>query len=319
MPRILISDKLPATAIDILRARGLEADYKPGLSPEEQAKIIGEYEGLIVRSATKLIGPVLEAAKKLKIVVRAGTGIDNIDKARATEMNIVVENTPGQNTVSTAEHAIALIMALMRNIPQGTASLKSGEWAKSKLEGREICGKTLGVLGMGNIGRVVADRAWGLKMNVIAFDPQMSSTAIRAMGVKAVSFDELLAQSDIITIHVPLFPATKGLINADTIGKMRNGVYIIHEARGGIVDEVALLQALESGKVAGAALDVFLEEPVQPGNALVAHPKVICTPHLGASTKEAQDNCSVAAAEQLAAYFLEGRIVNAVNADKIKR
>ncbi len=318
MPKVLISDKMSPLAESILRKKGLDVEVKTGLKPDELAAIVGDYEGLVVRSATKVTSEILDHASKLKFIARAGTGTDNIDKKRAGELGILVSNTPGQNTTTTAEHAIALMMALMRNIPQGTATLKNGEWAKSRLLGREICGKTLGVLGLGRVGRIVADRALGLRMKVIGYDPVLSAAEIYGNGVEPADWDTLLSQADILTIHVPLGEKTRGLIDKAAFHKMKQGAFLIHAARGGIVDEDALLEALNDGTIAGAALDVFVTEPPEAEHPLVNHPNVICTPHLGASTKEAQDNCAVAAAEQVAAYLLEARAMNIVNKDLLK-
>ncbi len=317
MKRVLVSDNLSARGIEILRsAEGVEVDVKTGLKPEELKSVIGEYDALVIRSGTKVTADVLEHATKLKVIGRAGIGVDNVDVPEATKRGIVVMNTPGGNAVTTAEHALALIMSLVRNIPQATMSMKQGKWEKKKFQGHELCGKTLGVVGLGNIGSIVADRAQGLKMKVVAYDPYISEERAASLGVELVDLDELYRRSDIITIHVPLLDETRNLINADAIAKMKDGVYIVCAARGGIVDEDALLQALESGKVAGAALDVFREEP--PGlTPLVAHERVVCTPHLGASTVEAQEAVAIQVAEQIVDYLTRGTIRNAVNVPSV--
>ena len=313
MKKVLISDSLAREGIEILKATpNLVVDVKTGLKPEELIKIIGEYDALVIRSATKARGEVLDAATNLKVIGRAGIGVDNVDVPAATRRGIIVMNTPAGNIVTTDEHAVALLMSLVRRIPQATASMKAGQWEKKAFEGTEICGKVLGVVGLGNIGSIVADRALGLKMEVLAFDPFISADRAEKMGVRLASLDELFARSDLITIHVPLLEETRNLINREAFAKMKKGVYLVCAARGKIVDEEALFDALESGKVAGAALDVFAQEP--PGlSPLVSHPKVICTPHLGASTAEAQLAVSVQVAEQIADYFTTGTVKNAVN------
>ena len=317
MKRVLVSDNLSARGIEILRsAEGVEVDVKTGLKPEELKAVIGDYDALVIRSGTKVTADVLEHATRLKVIGRAGIGVDNVDVPEATKRGIVVMNTPGGNAVTTAEHALALIMSLVRNIPQATMSMKQGKWEKKRFQGHELCGKTLGVVGLGNIGSIVADRAQGLKMKVVAYDPYISEDRAASLGVELVDLDELYRRSDIITIHVPLLDETRNLINADAIAKMKDGVYIVCAARGGIVDEDALLQALESGKVAGAALDVFREEP--PGlTPLVAHDRVVCTPHLGASTVEAQEAVAIQVAEQIVDYLTRGTIRNAVNVPSV--
>ncbi len=320
--KVLISDKMSARANEILdgyKDQGLEYDVKTGLSPEDLKAIIGEYEGLIVRSATKATAEILEVADKLKVIARAGAGVDNIDVAKASEKGIYVTNTPGGNTVTTGEHAISMMMALSRNIPQGTASLKAGRWEKSKLQGREITGKTLGVIGLGKIGRVVADRAKGLRMNVIAYDPfPVPEDVVKELGVEMVELDDILSRSDYITLHVPKNQDTTGLIDKDAFAKMKDGVFLIQCSRGGIVDESDLYDALTSGKVSGAALDVFAQEP--PGeHKLLTLANVIATPHLGASTVEAQDNVAIAGASQVADYLTKGELRNALNEDAVKK
>jgi D-3-phosphoglycerate dehydrogenase / 2-oxoglutarate reductase len=315
--KILISDKMDEEGIEIFRKQeGIEVDVKTGLSPEELTKIIGQYDGLAIRSATKVTKEILDAAIKLKVVARAGIGLDNVDIAEATKKGVAVMNTPGGNTVTTAEHAIAMMMALTRNIPRGTRTLKEGKWEKKNLEGREIFNKTLGVLGYGNIGSIVATLGKGLKMKVIVYDPSISIEHIERSGFESVTLDELFSRSDYITIHVPRMESTVNLLNAEAFAKMKKGVMIINCARGGIINEDDLYDAIKSGKVAGAALDVFESEP--PGdNPLLTLDQVIATPHLGASTKEAQTNVAVAAAKQIIAYLLHNTIINAVNVPSV--
>ena len=315
--RVLISDKYSTKGIDIFKdAKGISVDYKPDIDADGLLKIISRYDALCVRSKTKVTKKVLDAATRLKVVGRAGTGVDNIDVEEATRRGIVVMNTPGGNTITTAEHTIAMIFSLSRRIPSATASLKAGKWEKSKFMGRELFNKKLGIVGMGNIGRVVADRAKGLKMKVLAFDPFLSEEHAVKLGVEKVELDDLLAAADYITVHTPKTPETTGLLDAAAFKKVKKGVKIINCARGGIVDEKALLSAIKSGRVSGAALDVFEVEPPK-NNPLLALDNVICTPHLGASTKEAQDNVACAVAEQILAYLFEGRIMNAVNVPSV--
>lgn len=315
--KILVSDKMDEEGIDIFRKQeGIEVDVKTGLSPEGLKEIIGRYDGLAIRSATKVTKEILDAAVKLKVVARAGIGLDNVDIAEATKKGVAVMNTPGGNTVTTAEHAIAMMMALTRNIPRGTQSMKEGRWEKKNLEGREISNKILGVLGFGNIGSIVATLGKGLKMRVIVFDPNISSEHIEKAGFEYVTLDELFKRADYITIHVPKMEATVNLLDAGAFSKMKDGVMVVNCARGGIIDETALYNAIKSGKVAGAALDVFATEP--PGNhPLLTLDQVIATPHLGASTKEAQTNVAVAAANQIIAYLLHDTIINAVNVPSV--
>lgn len=317
MKKVLVSDSLSAQGIEILRAApGLQVDVKTNLTPAGLVAVIGQYDALVVRSATKVTAEVLDAATNLKVVGRAGIGVDNVDVAAATKRGVVVMNTPGGNTVTTAEHALALMMSLVRHVPQATASMKAGEWEKKKFQGHELCGKVLGVVGLGNIGSIVADRALGLKMKVVAYDPFISPDRAAELGVELADLDSLYRRADIVTIHVPLLEETKNLVGADAFAKMKDGVYLVCAARGGIVDEAALLAALESGKVAGAALDVFAKEP--PGlTPLVAHERVICTPHLGASTVEAQEAVSLQVADQIVDYLINGTIRNAVNVPSV--
>ncbi len=317
MKRVLVSDSLSPRGLEILRqAEGIEVDVRTGLSPDELREIIGDYDALVIRSGTKVTADVIERAARLRVVGRAGIGVDNVDVAAATKRGIVVMNTPGGNSVTTAEHAVALMMSLVRNIPQATMSMKQGKWEKKRFQGHELCGKTLGVIGLGNIGTIVADRAQGLKMKVVAYDPYLSPERAAELGVELTDLDELYRRSDLITIHVPLLDETRNLIDAGAFARMKDGVYLVCAARGGIVNEDDLLSALESGKVAGAALDVFSQEP--PGlTPLVAHDRVVCTPHLGASTVEAQEAVAIQVAEQVVDYLLQGTIRNAVNVPSV--
>ena len=312
--KVLVSDKLSESGLQILKsAPGIAVDYKPGLSEDELAGVIGEYDALVIRSGSKVTAKVIAKADKLRVIGRAGIGVDNVDVPAASKKGIIVMNTPTGNTVTTAEHAISLLMSLARKIPQATASMKAGKWEKNKFEGREVAGKTLGVVGMGNIGRIVAYRAQGLKLNVIAFDPVLTQDKASSLGVELVSIDELITRSDFITIHAPLTPQTKNLFNKDAFAKMKKGVMIVNAARGGIVHEGDLEVAIKEGKVAGAALDVFEKEPCDPEHPLLKLDNVIATPHLGASTAEAQDRVALEIAEQVAEFCTTGAIRNAVN------
>ena len=315
--KVLVTDNLSPKGVEIFeKAEGVEVVVDHEISAEELLERLNEFDALVVRSRTKVPAELLETAGNLKVIGRAGTGLDNIDVKAATKQGIAVMNTPGGNTVTTAEHALSLLFALTRNVPQATASLKTGKWEKKKFQGRELFNKTLGVVGFGNIGSIVADRAKGLKMNVISFDPYLTEEVALKKGVEAVTFDELLSRSDYITIHTPLTKDTRHLINDEAFSKMKDGVMLVHCARGGIVDEKALLKALDTGKVAGAALDVFETEP--PGeHPLFLKNNVICTPHLGASTSEAQENVAVAVAEQIADFLLKGIVRNAVNVPSV--
>ncbi len=311
--KVLVSDNISSKGLDILKKAGFEVDLKTGLKPEELKEIIGQYDALIIRSATKVTAEIIEAADKLKVIGRAGTGVDNVDKIAATKKGIVVMNTPGGNTITTAEHAIAMLFSLARRIPQATASMKAGKWEKKKFIGVELYNKTLGIIGLGRIGSEVAKRMQCMGMNVLAYDPFLSDERAEELGITKTDIENIFAQADFITIHTPLTADTKYLINKDTIAKMKNGVYIINCARGGIVNEKDLYEAILSGKVAGAAFDVFEKEPPEEGYPLIADERVICTPHLGASTVEAQENVAVAIAEQVVDYLINGTIRNAVN------
>jgi D-3-phosphoglycerate dehydrogenase len=315
--KVLVSDPMSEVGIKIFQETpGIEVDVKTGLSPDELKSIIGDYDGLSIRSATKVTADIIAAAKSLKVIGRAGIGLDNVDIPAASHRGIVVMNTPEGNTITTAEHAVAMMMALTRNIPQATASLKEGKWEKKILKGRELFNKTLGLIGAGNIGRIVADRARGLRMKVIAYDPYIKPETIEGMELEPVSLEELLERADYITIHTPKTDETAGLVSGEFLSKMKKGAMLINCARGGIVDEDALYDALKSGHLGGAALDVFKEEP--PGNIkLMELSNFICTPHLGASTGEAQDNVARDVAEQITEYLLHGTVKNAVNVPSI--
>jgi D-3-phosphoglycerate dehydrogenase / 2-oxoglutarate reductase len=311
--KVLISDAMSEVGIKIFEETpDIDVDVNTGLSPEELKGIIGEYEGLAIRSATKVTEDILEAAHNLKVIGRAGIGLDNVDIPAASQRGIVVMNTPEGNTITTAEHTMAMIMALSRNIPQATASLKQGKWEKKKLKGRELFNKTLGLVGSGHIGRIVADRAKGLKMKVIVYDPYIKPETLEKLDLEPVSLDELLKRADYITIHTPKTDETTDLFNRETISRMKTCAMLINCARGGIVNEKDLYEALETRHLGGAALDVFATEP--PGEIkLMGLANFICTPHLGASTEEAQDNVAKDVAEQIVAYLLHGSVKNAVN------
>ncbi len=312
--RVLVSDKLAEAGLRVLReAPGVELEFRPGMSEDELCSVIGEYDGLIIRSATQVTPRLVEEAHKLKVVGRAGIGVDNVDIPAASRRGIVVMNTPTGNSVTTAEHALALLAALARKIPQATASMRSGKWEKSKFQGREIAYKTLGIIGLGNIGRIVADRAQGLKMKVIGVDPVMSSDRAAELGIELVEFDDLLKRADFLTVHAPLTPETKNMLNDAAFEKMKRSALLVNAARGGIVDEEALARAITDGQIAGAALDVFAQEPVDPSNPLLGLDAVLCTPHLGASTSEAQERVAVEIAEQAISYLQKGIVTNAVN------
>jgi D-3-phosphoglycerate dehydrogenase / 2-oxoglutarate reductase len=313
-PRVLISDALSAAAVQIFKDRGIEVDFQPKLGKDKDklAEVIGGFDGLAIRSATKVTPKILEQAKNLKVIGRAGIGVDNVDIPAATAKGIIVMNTPFGNSITTAEHAISLMLALARQIPEADASTRAGKWEKNRFMGVEIFGKTLGVIGCGNIGSIAADRGIGLRMKVIAFDPFLSHERAKDLGVEKVELDELLKRADFITLHTPLTDKTRNIIDAAAIAKMKQGVRVINCARGGLVDEAAMAEALTSGHVAGAAFDVFVEEPATD-NPLFKLPNVVCTPHLGASTSEAQENVALQVAEQMSEYLLRGAITNAIN------
>ena len=318
--RVLATDKLAPQGVEVFRASPeIEFDSKPGMPPAELAAAIGGYDALVIRSGTRVTEEILREPGRLRVIGRAGIGVDNIDVAAATKKGIVVMNTPGGNNVTTAEHTITLMLALARWIPQADASLHAGKWERGKFEGTEICNKTLGIIGLGNIGTIVAERAQGLRMRIIAFDPFITAEAAARLRVEIVSLDELYARADFITVHTPLTPETRGLVNAAAIAKMKKGVRLVNCARGGIIDEQALADAIVSGHVAGAALDVFVEEPPPADHPLLRLPQVIATPHLGASTSEAQINVAVAIAEQVTKFLLRGEVESAVNMPSVSR
>lgn len=311
--RVLIADKMDPKAAAIFRDRGIDVDENPGLTPKELAAIIGQYDGLAVRSSTKVTAPIMDAAlPHLKVIGRAGIGVDTIDVPAASARGIVVMNTPFGNSITTAEHAIAMLFALAREIPEANQSTQSGKWEKNRFMGVELAGKTLGLIGCGNIGSIVADRAHGLKMKVVAYDPFLSPERAVELGVEKAELDELLARADFITLHTPLTDLTRGILSREALAKTKPGVRVVNCARGGLIDEAALKDALDSGHVAGAALDVFAEEPAKD-NPLFGTRGLVCTPHLGASTTEAQVNVAIQIAEQMSDYLLLGGITNAVN------
>ena len=317
-PRVLVSDNLSEAAAQIFRDRGVEVDYRPDLGKDKDAlqAVIADYDGLAIRSATKVSPKLIEAAKKLKVIGRAGIGVDNVDIPSATARGIIVMNTPFGNSITTAEHAIAMMMALARQIPEANASTHAGKWEKNRFMGVELFNKTLGVVGCGNIGSIVADRAIGLKMKVIAYDPFLSPERAIQIGVEKVELDELFKRADFITLHTPLTDKTRGIVNEAAFAKMKKDVRIINCARGGLIDEDALVAALKAGHVAGAALDVFEKEPASR-HALFGMENVVATPHLGASTSEAQENVAVQIAEQMADYLISGAVTNALNMPSI--
>lgn len=314
-PRVLVSDKLSENGLAVLRAASsvLSVDVQVGLPPDELIRVIGQYDGLVVRSATKVNAAVLEAGTKLKIVGRAGIGVDNVDLIQACERGVLVMNTPDGNVVTTAEHALALMFAAARKIPQAVASLKAGAWEKTKFQGKELFGKTIGVIGLGNIGRIVADRARGLRMRVVALDPWVSPRKGLELGVEMVDLDGLLAQSDVVTLHVPHVEWTKNILDATAIAKMKKGSILVNAARGGLVDEAAVVEAVKAGHLYAAAFDVFEKEPLAKDSPLLGVDNIILTPHLGASTDEAQEIVAVLIAEQMVEYFRTGQARNVVN------
>ena len=317
-PRVLVSDKLSETAVQIFRDRGVEVDFRPELGKDKDALLaaIPDYDGLAIRSATKVTPKLIEAASNLKVVGRAGIGVDNVDIPAASRRGIIVMNTPFGNSITTAEHAIAMMFAVARQLPAADASTQAGKWEKSRFMGVELTGKTLGVIGCGNIGANVARRGVGLGMRVIAFDPFLGEERAKELGVEKVELDDLFKRADVITLHTPLTDKTRGIIGRDALSKMKDGVRIINCARGGLVDEAALAEAIKSGKVAGAGIDVFETEPATD-SPLFGLDNVVCTPHLGASTKEAQENVAIQVAEQMSDYLTRGAVSNAINMPSI--
>jgi D-3-phosphoglycerate dehydrogenase len=319
MAKVLVSDSLSKEGLAFLKeARDIELENKPGLSEDELAKAIVGVEGLVIRSGSKVTAKVIEAADKLKVIGRAGIGVDNVDVKAASRRGIIVMNTPTGNAVTTAEHALALLFSVARKIPLASSTMKEGKWEKKAFEGRELAGKTLGVIGLGNIGRIVADRARGLRMGVIGYDPFMTAERAAELGIELVSIDDLFRRADAITVHTPLTSETKGIVNDAAIAKMKKGVMLINAARGGIYDEAAVVRGLDSGQIGGVGLDVFVEEP--PGlTDIVKHPKAVVTPHLGASTEEAQLRVALEIAQQVVAYLQTGAISNSVNVPSVAR
>jgi len=313
-PKVLVSDKLSETAVQIFRDRGIEVDFRPDLGKDKDklAEVIGDYDGLAIRSATKVTEKILAHAHRLKVIARAGIGTDNIDKVAASKKGVIVMNTPFGNMITTAEHAIAMMFAVARQLPEASASTHAGKWEKNGFMGVELFNKTLGVIGAGNIGGIVCDRARGLKMKVIVYDPFLSQDKADQMQVEKVELDELLARADFITLHVPLTDQTRNILSRQNLEKTKKGVRIINCARGGLVDEEALADLLRSGHVAGAGFDVFSVEPATD-NPLFGLPNVVCTPHLGAATTEAQENVALQVAEQMSDYLLTGAVTNALN------
>ncbi|WP_334176572.1 phosphoglycerate dehydrogenase [Pseudoxanthobacter sp.] len=317
-PKVLISDQISPAAVKIFTDRGIDVTYEPDLGKDKErlAAVIGAFDGLAIRSATKVTEKIIAAATNLKVIGRAGIGVDNVDIPAATARGIIVMNTPFGNSITTAEHAIAMMFAVAREIPAADVSTQAGKWEKNRFMGVELTSKTLGVIGCGNIGSIVAERALGLKMKVVAFDPFLSAERALDLGVEKVDLDTLLARADFITLHTPLTDKTRNIIDAGALAKAKDGVYIINCARGGLVDEAALRAALDSGKVAGAAFDVFTVEPARE-NVLFGARNMVCTPHLGASTTEAQENVALQVAEQIADYLLSGAVTNALNMPSI--
>ncbi len=316
MPKVLIADKLSPSALAAFSNRGIDADARPGISKVALLAIIGDYDAVVVRSATRLTADIIQAAKKLKIIGRAGIGVDNIDVDAATAAGVIVMNAPFGNSITTAEHTIALLMALARDIPAANVSTHSGKWEKDRFVGTELYGKTLGIIGAGNIGAIVADRARGLKMKVIAYDPYLPHERAAHLGIEKVEFNDLLVRSDFVSLHVPLTPETRNIISAESIARMKEGARLINCARGGLVDEQALKSALDLGHLKGAALDVFEEEPTR-NHVLFGDERVIATPHLGASSTEAHEKVAVQIAEQISDFLLTGAIANALNSPAI--
>ena len=312
MPKVLISDQMDPKAAQIFRERGVEVDEITGKTPEELIAIIGEYDGLAIRSSTKVTKAILAAATNLKVIGRAGIGVDNVDIPSASAQGVVVMNTPFGNSITTAEHAIALMFALARQLPEADASTQAGKWEKNRFMGVELTSKTLGLIGAGNIGSIVADRARGLKMKVVAFDPFLSPERALELGIEKVELDDLLARADFITLHTPLTDQTRNILSAENLAKTKQGVRIINCARGGLIDEAALKAGLDSGHIGGAALDVFVTEPAKE-SPLFGTPNFVSTPHLGASTNEAQVNVAIQVAEQMADYLVSGGVTNALN------
>ncbi len=316
MPKVLIADKLSPAAVDIFKNRGVDFDIKVGLTKDELIAVAGDYDAFAIRSGAKVDKDVIAAAKRLKVIARAGIGVDNVDIPAATAAGVIVMNTPFGNSITTAEHAIAMMFALARQLPEANVSTQAGKWEKNRFMGVELTAKTLGLIGAGNIGSIVADRALGLRMKVIAYDPFLSEDRAVEMGVEKVELEELLARADVITLHTPLTDKTRNILSAENLAKTKKGVMIVNCARGGLVDEVALRKLLDEGHVGGAAFDVFTTEPAKE-NVLFGSDKVVATPHLGASTLEAQENVALQVAEQISDYLLTGAVTNALNSPSV--
>src|SRR3954466_5163708 len=316
MPKVLIADKLSPAAVDIFKQRGVDFDIKVGLTKDELIAVAGDYDAFPIRSGAKIDKDVIAAAKRLKVIARAGIGVDNVDIPAATAAGVIVMNTPFGNSITTAEHAIAMMFALARQLPEANVSTQAGKWEKNRFMGVELTGKTLGLIGAGNIGSIVADRALGLRMKVVAYDPFLSEERAVEMGVEKVELEDLLARADVITLHTPLTDKTRNILSAENLAKTKKGVLIVNCARGGLVDEVALRKLLDDGHVGGAAFDVFVTEPAKE-NPLFGSDKVVATPHLGASTNEAQENVALQVAEQVSDYLLTGAVTNALNSPSV--
>jgi (S)-sulfolactate dehydrogenase len=318
-PRILVADDLSAEAVERLRARGIEPEVRVGLTPAQLVGAIAPFDGLLVRSATRVTAQVIEAAPRLRVIGRAGVGVDNVDLEAATRRGVLVVNTPAGSSVAVAELALGLVLSLVRHLHEATASVKAGRWEKKRLQGRELAGKTLGIVGIGNVGSALAARARAMGMEVIAFDPFVSPDAAARMGVRIVELDALWGAADVVSLHVPLTERTRNLVDRDVLRRMRPGALLVNCARGGLVDEAALAEALAEGRLGGAAFDVFAQEPPPADHPLLALPNFVCTPHLGASTDEAQSAVALAVADQVAAFLVDGVVQNAVNAPGLPR
>lgn len=314
VPRVLVAEELSPEAVDHLRSRGVEVDVRPGLAGGALLEAVAACDGLVVRSATKVTSELLDAAPRLRVVGRAGVGVDNVDLAAATRRGVLVVNTPGGSAIAVAELALGMLLALSRHLVEATTSLRAGRWEKKRLQGKELAGKTLGIVGIGNVGSALASRARAMGMEVVAYDPFIGAETAARMGVRLLELDALWGEADVVSLHVPLTEQTRGLVDAAVLARMKRGAILLNCARGGLVDEEALAEALRSGHLAGAAFDVFAEEPPGPGNPLLKLESFVCTPHLGASTEEAQTAVAVAVADQVASFLLDGVVLNAVNA-----
>jgi D-3-phosphoglycerate dehydrogenase len=318
-PSVLVADDLSPEAVERLRARGIDVEVRLGLAPDRLAESMARFDGLLIRSATRVTGALLEAAPRLRVIGRAGVGVDNVDLAAATRRGVLVVNTPGGSSVAVAELALGLLLALVRHLPAASASVKAGRWEKKRFQGRELSGKTLGVVGIGNVGSALVARAQGMGMKVIAFDPFIAPEAASRMGARLVELEALWGEADVVSLHVPLTDQTRNLVGREVLARMRPGALLLNCARGGLVDEAALAEALTAGRIGGAAFDVFAEEPPPPEHPLLKLDNFVCTPHLGASTEEAQSAVAIAVAEQVAAFLVDGVVQNAVNAQGVPR